>query len=56
MSGRWGANTVQNGVDEIVAALSAEAEAYERGSGVIDEEHLLTHAEVQVSGSTATPF
>lgn len=54
MSGRWGAGAVQRGAEAIAAGLAAEAEAYERGSGVIDQEHLLSQAEIHVDGDAAT--
>lgn len=56
MSGRWGAGTVQRGADAIVAQLRSEAQASERPTGVMAQEHAISNAELwfDASGSAAT--
>jgi hypothetical protein len=56
MSGRWGAGTVQRGADAIVAQLGSEAQASERPTGVMAQEHAISNAELwfDQSGTAAT--
>jgi hypothetical protein len=56
MSGRWGAGTMQRGADAIVAQLASEAQAYERPTGVMAQEHAISSAELWIdpSGTAAT--
>jgi catechol 2,3-dioxygenase-like lactoylglutathione lyase family enzyme len=56
MSGGWGAGTVQRGADSIVAQLGSEAQASERPTGIIAQEHAISDAELwfDPSGTAAT--
>ena len=56
MSGGWGAGTVQRGGDTIVAQLESEAQATERPTGVMAQEHAISNAELwfDPSGTAAT--